>query len=48
MPDCTLARMSGSGATCFGLFSSSQAAHAGARDLAARRPAWWVKATLFG
>jgi 4-diphosphocytidyl-2-C-methyl-D-erythritol kinase len=45
---CDLARMSGSGATCFGLFTSSRAAAAAARHLAAAQPRWWVKATVFG
>jgi 4-diphosphocytidyl-2-C-methyl-D-erythritol kinase len=44
---CDLARMSGSGATCFGLFTSSRAAAAAARHLAAAQPDWWVKATVF-
>lgn len=48
LPDCQLARMSGSGATCFGLFSSKHAAQSAARDLAALHPAWWVKATVLG
>jgi 4-diphosphocytidyl-2-C-methyl-D-erythritol kinase len=47
-PGCELARMSGSGATCFGLFASSRAAAAAARQLAAAHPRWWVKATVFG
>ncbi len=37
-----LARMSGSGATCFALFATAAAAHAGARVLAAEKPHWWV------
>jgi 4-diphosphocytidyl-2-C-methyl-D-erythritol kinase len=45
---CQLARMSGSGATCFGLFSSTRAATAAARKLSAKQPRWWVKATVFG
>ncbi len=45
--DCLLARMSGSGATCFGLFGSAGAAQEVARDLSARQPDWWVKATRF-
>jgi 4-diphosphocytidyl-2-C-methyl-D-erythritol kinase len=45
---CLLARMSGSGATCFGLFASPRAAAAAARSLSAARPTWWVKATSFG
>ncbi len=39
-PDCLLARMSGSGATCFGLFPSTAEAVAAADGL--RRPGWWV------
>lgn len=38
---CRLARMSGSGATCFGLFTSAAAARAAARALSAR-PGWWA------
>jgi 4-diphosphocytidyl-2-C-methyl-D-erythritol kinase len=45
---CRLARMSGSGATCFGLFASSRAAAAAARRLSAAHPRWWVKATVLG
>jgi len=47
-PGCKLARMSGSGATCFGLFASSRAAAAAARRLSAVHPRWWVKATVLG
>lgn len=39
-----IARMSGSGATCFALFADEAAAGAGAADLARRRPGWWVTA----
>ncbi len=42
---CLLARMSGSGATCFGLFASASAAEAAATDLRAQSGAWWVQAT---
>ena len=45
---CRLARMSGSGATCFALFASSRAAAAAARALRAAHPAWWVRATMLG
>jgi 4-diphosphocytidyl-2-C-methyl-D-erythritol kinase len=48
LPGCTLARMSGSGATCFGLFGTADEAAAAEKALTARRPAWWVKATTFG
>ena len=44
---CRLARMSGSGATCFGLFNSAQEADAAARSLQALQPGWWVRATVF-
>jgi 4-diphosphocytidyl-2-C-methyl-D-erythritol kinase len=42
---CRLARMSGSGATCFGLFDTAQAAAAAARALHAKHPKWWIRAT---
>jgi 4-diphosphocytidyl-2-C-methyl-D-erythritol kinase len=45
---CRLARMSGSGSACFGLFDSARAAAAAARRLAAVRPAWWARAGLMG
>ncbi len=38
-PGCLLARMSGSGATCFGLFASPEKATAAADTVA--RPGWW-------
>ncbi len=47
-PGCELARMSGSGATCFGLFASQRAARAAARALQSREPHWWVRATTLG
>ncbi len=46
-PDCLLARMSGSGATCFGLFPTPAAASVAAARLGAR-PGWWVSATQSG
>ncbi|HZP76680.1 MAG TPA: 4-(cytidine 5'-diphospho)-2-C-methyl-D-erythritol kinase [Pseudolabrys sp.] len=45
LPRCCLARMSGSGATCFGLFESAADADAAAKALQAKQPAWWVRAT---
>jgi 4-diphosphocytidyl-2-C-methyl-D-erythritol kinase len=48
LADCRLARMSGSGSACFGLFDSARAAAAAARRLAAARPSWWVRAGLLG
>lgn len=44
-PGCLLARMSGSGATCFGLFASTARAEAAARALGLGRPGWWVAPT---
>ena len=44
-PDCALARMSGSGATCFGIFPTEQAASAAAQMVQERHPDWWVVAT---
>jgi len=40
--NCDLARLSGSGATCFGLYNSAAEAKAAAQDLSARHPGWWV------
>ncbi len=40
---CLLARMSGSGATCFGLYAASEAASAAAAKVAGDQPKWWVK-----
>jgi 4-diphosphocytidyl-2-C-methyl-D-erythritol kinase len=45
-PDCRFAAMSGSGPTCFGLFSSPDAARAAAAAVAAAKPAWWVEPTV--
>ena len=41
----SLARMSGSGATCFALYPDRHAAARAARALQAARPRWWVRAT---
>ena len=43
-PGCALARMSGSGATCFGAFAARAPALAAAAALRRARPAWWVAA----
>ena len=48
LPACELARMSGSGATCFGIFGTASAALAAARQLRASHPRWWVCATVLG
>lgn len=39
---CRLARMSGSGASCFGLFASHEEASSAARSIGTRRSEWWV------
>jgi 4-diphosphocytidyl-2-C-methyl-D-erythritol kinase len=44
LPQCRLARMSGSGATCFALCDSAAAA-AAARTLQLSHPGWWIGAT---
>src|SRR5260370_39585510 len=45
-PGCRLARMSGSGATCFGLFPTNAAATAAARTLRGGYPQWGERATV--
>jgi 4-diphosphocytidyl-2-C-methyl-D-erythritol kinase len=44
-PGCRLARMSGSGATCFGVFDDPQAAARAVRAIGRERPSWWVIST---
>lgn len=41
-----LTRMSGSGATCFGIFEKKEQAETARRDLRQRHPLWWVEAAL--
>lgn len=40
-----IARMSGSGATCFGLYDSGKARDAAASAIAAAHPSWWLLKT---
>lgn len=47
-PSCLMARLSGSGPTCFGLFPSEKTASEAAGRIAGSRPGWWVRATLIG
>jgi 4-diphosphocytidyl-2-C-methyl-D-erythritol kinase len=47
-PGCRFARMSGSGATVFGLFDTCRAAAAAGKAIAAVHPGWWVKPTMLG
>jgi len=42
---CALARMSGSGATCFGLYPDPKSAQQAARTLRHDHPGWWVMPT---
>jgi 4-diphosphocytidyl-2-C-methyl-D-erythritol kinase len=44
---CLLARMSGTGATCFGLFADHTGAAAAAAGIARNHPGWWVECTGF-
>jgi len=44
-PGCVVAQMSGSGATCFGLFDGDSFARGGAERIALEHPEWWVRAT---
>jgi 4-diphosphocytidyl-2-C-methyl-D-erythritol kinase len=45
-PDCRFAAMSGSGPTCFGVFSNPVDARRAAAALASARPHWWVAPTV--
>jgi len=44
LPGCRLVQMSGSGATCFGVFDDDAAATSAAAALHAKRPGWFVRA----
>ena len=44
-PSCLLARLTGSGPTCFGLFPAQEHADRAAARIAAARPRWWVRST---
>lgn len=44
-PGCLAARMSGSGATCFGVFASDAASSDAAAAVTRLQPGWWVRAT---
>jgi len=41
-PDILLARLSGSGATCFGLFAMEESARAAAQAISGGHPEWWI------
>lgn len=48
LPGCRCARMSGSGATCFGLFDGLDQAKVAATHLRSTHPEWWASATRLG
>lgn len=45
LPGCDLARMSGSGATCFGLFETREAAEKARESLSNKHPNWWIRSS---
>lgn len=45
---CLLARMSGSGATCFGIFPTLDLAERAARILSEKNPEWWITPATLG
>ncbi|MEN2494786.1 MAG: 4-diphosphocytidyl-2-C-methyl-D-erythritol kinase [Hyphomicrobiaceae bacterium hypho_1] len=45
LPKCALARMSGSGATCFALFDNLMQTKMVAKQLSYQHPEWWIKST---
>jgi 4-diphosphocytidyl-2-C-methyl-D-erythritol kinase len=47
-PGVRLARMSGSGATCFAIFDDGEAAQRAAQALRVDHPLWWVHAGTLG
>ena len=46
LPGALLARMSGSGATCFGIFADAECCDRAARTLGQAHPGWWVEPTF--
>ena len=47
-PGCRVARMSGSGATCFGLFTDCKAVARARKAILRAHPGWWVKSAMLG
>lgn len=47
-PGCRLARMSGSGATCFALFKDCRSAARARKAILRAHPSWWVKSCVLG
>lgn len=46
LPGALMTRMSGSGATCFGIFADDDCCRRAAESLKARQPGWWVAPTF--
>ena len=47
-PGCRLARMSGSGATCFALFKDCRSAARAKKAILRAHPSWWAKTCVLG
>jgi 4-diphosphocytidyl-2-C-methyl-D-erythritol kinase len=47
LPGVRVARLSGSGPTCFALFATEEQARAAAATLTEKHPAWWIAAATF-
>lgn len=47
-PGCRIARMSGSGATCFGLYDTYEDAAVAAQAIRGKSPHWWLAAVTIG
>jgi 4-diphosphocytidyl-2-C-methyl-D-erythritol kinase len=45
---CCLARMSGSGPTCYGIFKDKEASLTAANSIRSKAPDWWCETTLLG
>jgi 4-diphosphocytidyl-2-C-methyl-D-erythritol kinase len=48
LPGVRLARLSGSGATCFAVFATAREAHRAATLLAEEQPTWWIASSSLG
>ena len=46
LPGALMTRMSGSGATCFGIFADDDCCRRAAENLKARQPGWWIAPTF--
>jgi len=45
---CQMVSMSGSGATCFGIYASAKQARAAAMQITAYHPQWWIRSARLG